>query len=260
MAVKIEKKIVGYSVVSKDTLEADQAAAAQAAAQPDEVQVDYDPSSEALDGAPMGMYDAKRYGAEYHHPLKGRQALFVSASYFPAKGLLNGQDVAAARWFEAFMPAGQREDIQPWVSVTMKMMTLLLQQGVPLSRILRRFDSPGSDNILFELPSGKKKFFSSEVQVVGQAFKNLAYNQGLLDEEGNDIPFFKRAVAVGAQSPFIAEQSVGAAAVAKVETASSEEVGEYPPHARTCAKCGVKAVVKMDGCDTCLSCSDSKCG
>ena len=34
----------------------------------------------------------------------------------------------------------------------------------------------------------------------------------------------------------------------------------YPEGAQLCAKCSTAAVVLMDGCMTCLSCGDSKCG
>jgi len=34
----------------------------------------------------------------------------------------------------------------------------------------------------------------------------------------------------------------------------------YPEGAQLCAKCNTAAVVLMDGCMTCLSCADSKCG
>nr|WP_309544683.1 hypothetical protein [Alkalilimnicola ehrlichii] len=40
----------------------------------------------------------------------------------------------------------------------------------------------------------------------------------------------------------------------------SELKGEYPDGAQLCSKCNTQAVVMMDGCMTCLSCGDSKCG
>jgi len=39
----------------------------------------------------------------------------------------------------------------------------------------------------------------------------------------------------------------------------TEETG-YPANATVCPKCSTKAAVIMDGCSTCLSCGDSKCG
>jgi hypothetical protein len=261
---KITSKIVGFSVVPKGAIEAEAAAAAMADASTElGVVFDYDPTVEALDDAPMGVYDSKRYGVEYHHPLEGKQSLFLSASYFPAKGVVDGEDVIADRVFEVFMPGGQREDIQPWVTTVMKLSSLLLQQGVPVSRILKKFDTPGSLNIPFPLPSGKRRFFTSEVQVVGQAFKNLFHPMGVMDEEGRDIPFSVRAAPVNPgkvvtssqDDVFDLQHSVGAAAVK-----NTNQDGDFPSHSTVCPKCGVKAVIPLDGCNTCLSCQDSKCG
>lgn len=41
---------------------------------------------------------------------------------------------------------------------------------------------------------------------------------------------------------------------------NDESVSEYPANATLCNKCHTQAVVMMDGCATCLSCGDSKCG
>lgn len=258
MANKIARKIVSYEVVRKEDIDTE--AEARAAAEATEsLTVDYDPMGEILPGAPMGVYEAKRYGAEYQHPVNGKQSLFINASFFPAKGLAGGDEVVADRWFEVFMPAGQREDIQPWVSVSMKLVTLCLQYGVPLSRVLKRFNCPGSENIQFPVPGGKKKFLTSEVQVVGQAFKNLAFEHGLLDEEGMDIPFFKRAVHMTPKAvPTAAGPQKDAVTAHNAVEVTSGGDG-YPAHAISCAKCRTRAVVPKDGCLTCLNCGDSKC-
>jgi len=38
---------------------------------------------------------------------------------------------------------------------------------------------------------------------------------------------------------------------------SKDEHGSFPSDAQLCAKCSTKAVIKMDGCMTCLNCGDS---
>lgn len=267
MAVKISKKIVGYTVVSKDDRIAQQAAEEAAEQQAQAVPaIDYDPLVEEMAGAPMGVFDAKRYGAEYHHPSKGKQSLFVSISYTPAKGLIGGEEAVAERPFEMFMPGGQREDIQPWVTTVMKLSSLLLQQGVPMSRILKRFDAPGSDMIPFARPTGKKKFFTSEVQVVGQAFLNLAYEMGICDEEGNDIPFESRAVRPGT-APASAEEpafKAGLRSVGAMEAAQVEQEGVGDPVAfmamgKTCPDCRGDAWNVQAPCPVC-ECGYSSCG
>ena len=46
-----------------------------------------------------------------------------------------------------------------------------------------------------------------------------------------------------------------------VEQASDEDTdSSFPPDAQMCQKCTTKAVIKMDGCMTCLNCGESKCG
>jgi hypothetical protein len=42
--------------------------------------------------------------------------------------------------------------------------------------------------------------------------------------------------------------------------ASEEPAGSFPPTATLCFKCNNKAMVLMDGCQTCLNCGYSKCG
>lgn len=44
------------------------------------------------------------------------------------------------------------------------------------------------------------------------------------------------------------------------ENDASEDDGGYPPNATVCAKCHTKAVIMVNGCNSCLSCGDSKCG
>ena len=40
----------------------------------------------------------------------------------------------------------------------------------------------------------------------------------------------------------------------------SGEGASFPPTATMCHKCSTKALVLMDGCQTCLNCGYSKCG
>lgn len=42
--------------------------------------------------------------------------------------------------------------------------------------------------------------------------------------------------------------------------ANSDTTSSYPAGAQLCKKCNTQAMVLMDGCMTCLSCGDSKCG
>jgi len=58
-----------------------------------------------------------------------------------------------------------------------------------------------------------------------------------------------------------ADVGVPTKAPAKANTkAEPEAASGYPPGASMCGKCNTKAVIMMDGCQTCLSCGYSKCG
>lgn len=57
-----------------------------------------------------------------------------------------------------------------------------------------------------------------------------------------------------------AAEYVPAPADLPLDSDTRVEVSEYPDNATVCPKCHAKAVVKMDGCDTCLECGESKCG
>lgn len=46
----------------------------------------------------------------------------------------------------------------------------------------------------------------------------------------------------------------------KLAQVSDSSENPYPPGATICPKCQTKALVKLDGCSTCLNCGDSKCG
>jgi hypothetical protein len=47
---------------------------------------------------------------------------------------------------------------------------------------------------------------------------------------------------------------------ARTNASGTEAQGGFPAEAQLCAKCSTKAVIRMDGCVTCLNCGDSKCG
>ena len=60
------------------------------------------------------------------------------------------------------------------------------------------------------------------------------------------------------QKKLIAEKRAEYEEAKKQQDAFSEN--DYPEGAQLCSKCNTVAVIMMDGCMTCLSCGDSKCG
>ena len=62
-----------------------------------------------------------------------------------------------------------------------------------------------------------------------------------------------------AQKKLIAEKRAEFEESKKQKDAFAENNG-YPDGAQLCSKCSTVALIMMDGCMTCLSCGDSKCG
>jgi hypothetical protein len=73
---------------------------------------------------------------------------------------------------------------------------------------------------------------------------------GLIKAEGQDEH----------QKKYLAEKRAQHEARNQALSGAKDDAGSFPTDAQLCAKCSTKAVIKMDGCMTCLNCGDSKCG
>ena len=62
------------------------------------------------------------------------------------------------------------------------------------------------------------------------------------------------------QKEFLAKKKAEIQAAQGAADGEQADAGDFPANATVCNKCSTKAVVLMDGCMTCLSCGDSKCG
>ena len=114
-----------------------------------------------------------------------------------------------------------------------------------------------------------------EVTLVLHTLEGDITNNGFLTEIASETVFVQEADAGELiTTPFVATVPAGSVLVFEVRynddgvtlpaaggnEAGSNEVGDFPPNSMLCSKCNTKAVISMDGCMTCLSCGDSKCG
>lgn len=72
------------------------------------------------------------------------------------------------------------------------------------------------------------------------------------------IGLLKKAELDDEQKKLLEQKRADFEASAKQQDAFSQS--EYPEGAQLCSRCNTAAVIMMDGCMTCLSCGDSKCG
>jgi len=236
MAIKIESKIVGYEVARDD--EDDKAAeAVLRAAESQEDNVIH--MHEKLERPEMllgSTYKVKTPLTEH--------ALYVTINDV----ILNpGTEHELRRPFEIFINSKNMDHFQ-WIVALTRIISAVFRKGGDVTFLVEELRS------VFDPRGGyfKKggKYMPSLVAEIGDAIECHMRMIGLLKDDGLDEHQKKLIEEKKAQFEQAAKQAENA------EAGSSE----FPPSAQLCGKCSTKAVIKMDGCMTCLNCGDSKCG
>jgi hypothetical protein len=226
MTLKIDKKIVRYSVVKPDETAPAPGGAAPAVQQMHE-------SVARPDVLPGATYKVKT-------PLSDH-ALYITINDI----ILNrGTPHETRRPFEIFINSKAMEHFQ-WIVALTRIISAVFRKGGDCTFLVEEMRS------VFDPKGGyfKKggKYMPSLVAEIGDVIESHMRSIGLLKEDGPDAH----------QRKMMEEQR------AKYELGMKaiEEMGEnsFPPEATLCNKCQTKAVIVMDGCLTCLNCGDSKC-
>ena len=238
MAIKIENKIVGYEVARDD--EDDQAAeAALQAAESQEEEVNVIHMHEKLERPEMLL------GSTY----KVKTPLSEHALYITINDVIlnQGTEHERRRPFEIFINSKNMDHFQ-WIVALTRIVSAGVRKGGDVTFLVDELRS------VFDPRGGyfKKggKYMPSLVAEIGDAIECHLRMIGLLIDEGLDEH----------QQKLIDEKKAQFDKTAKLAEESGATDSEFPPSAQLCGKCSTKAVIKMDGCMTCLNCGDSKCG
>jgi hypothetical protein len=237
MAIKIESKIVGYEVAKDDEDDKAAEAALRAAESQEENNVIH--MHEKLERPEMllgSTYKVKTPLSEH--------ALYVTINDV----ILNpGTDHELRRPFEIFINSKNMDHFQ-WIVALTRIISAVFRKGGDVTFLVEELRS------VFDPRGGyfKKggKYMPSLVAEIGDAIECHMRMIGLLKDDGLDEH----------QQKLIAEKKAQFESTAKLAEESAEGSSEFPPSAQLCGKCSTKAVIKMDGCMTCLNCGDSKCG
>ena len=236
-AIKIENRIVGYEV-AKDDADDKAAEAALKEARGVEEETNVVHMHEKLERPDMLL------GSTYKikTPLT-EHALYVTINDV----ILNpGTEHELRRPFEIFINSKNMDHFQ-WIVALTRIISAVFRKGGDVTFLVEELRS------VFDPRGGyfKKggKYMPSLVAEIGDAIECHLRMIGLLKDEGLDEH----------QKKLVEEKRAQYEAQAKMKDA--DDVGSsFPVGAQLCAKCHTKAVVKMDGCMTCLNCGDSKCG
>ena len=259
--IKIDKPIVGYSVVNQEKGDAKAETVSPPAAAPEAhpaeveniefINMDIDPTGDNRP-TPDGFVDALRYKQPYVDTQGNRRSLYIMIGFERRKAMKGGEGFVIEHPVEVFAPA--KEQIAD--TAAMVLASRCLRSGTPPSEVVNDFLSVAlPENYYVRRPDGKQKIVHSMSAVVGEAMKQALIHRGLMDEYGEDIPYDQRPRLedVPFQSTFNLAQSVGAAKV------SVQAQAGFRPMGMSCPDCQSDEWVIKDGCPTC-SCGYSKCG
>jgi hypothetical protein len=226
MSIKIEKKIVSYSVVDKtddQTIEKKEIPA-------EVVQI----------GEPLARPD-KITGSTY----KVKTPVTEHALYITINDVImnEGTDQEHRRPFEIFVNSKNMEHFQ-WIVGLTRVMSAVFRKGGDLTFLIEELESVFDPNGGYYKKGGK--YVPSLVAELGQ----------VLEEHLKNIGMLKVTAPEEHQQQLIDEKK---AEYQKKNPDKLDESG-FPKDAQLCNKCQTKAAIMMDGCLTCLNCGESKCG
>ncbi len=232
MANKITKKISSYSVVKKE----DQA-------QPREEAIEILIESNVVQMHEKVERPEMLVGSTYKikTPLS-EHSLYVTINDI----ILNtGTEHELRRPFEIFINSKNMDHFQ-WIVALTRIISAVFRKGGDVTFLVDEMRS------VFDPRGGYFKrggqFMPSLVAEIGDAIESHLRMIGLIKDDGLDEH----------QQKLINEKRQQFESLAKRATAS--ESSDFPEGSQLCTKCNTKAMIKMDGCMTCLNCGDSKCG
>jgi hypothetical protein len=232
MVKKISQKIVSYEVLRENGAEQPQAVPVAEKHEDKVVQL-----HEKLERPEMLL------GSTY----KVKTPLSEHALYITINDVVLNQGTKheLRRPFEIFINSKNMDHFQ-WIVALTRIVSAVFRKGGDVTFLVEELRS------VFDPRGGyfKKggRYMPSLVAEIGDAIECHLRMIGMLKDDGLDEH----------QRKLVAEKR--AQFEKAVQTAKSEESGDFPEGAQLCIKCNTKAAIKMDGCLTCLNCGESKCG
>ena len=161
--------------------------------------------------------------------------------------LNEGSEHELRRPFEIFINSKNMDHFQ-WIVALTRIISAVFRKGGDVTFLVDEMRS------VFDPRGGyfKKggKYTPSIVAEIGDAIDSHLRMIGLIKDEGLDEH----------QQKLIDEKRAQFEKQESKTKNNNEDSPEFPSSAQMCGKCNTKALIKMDGCMTCLSCGDSKCG
>jgi hypothetical protein len=159
--------------------------------------------------------------------------------------LNEGTEHEKRRPFEIFINSKNLDHYQ-WIVALTRIISAVFRKGGDVTFLVEELKAVFDPRGGYWQPGGK--FMPSIIAELGHIVEKHLILIGLLASPELDE----------GQKQLIAEKRAQYEESQKQTDAFSDS--DYPEGAQLCTKCNTTAVIMMDGCMTCLSCGDSKCG
>ena len=221
MAKKIEKKIVGYSVVDKNIKQQ---------AKAEVVQI----------GEPLERPDNIR-GTTY----KVKTPVTEHALYITINDVVmnEGKDQEYSRPFEIFINSKNMDHFQ-WIVGLTRVMSAVFRKGGDVTFLLEELQSVFDPNGGYYKKGGK--YVPSLVAEIGEVLEKHLIDIGML--KSKELDQHQKKLVEEKKKEYLEKNQ------------DQLDDSGFPKDSQLCGKCQTKAAILMDGCLTCLNCGESKCG
>ena len=226
MAIKIEKKIVGYQVKTAQN-------STEIPSIPKVVPIEMNETVKRPDFLLGSTYKIK--------PPVSEHALYITINDI----ILNEDtDHEARRPYEVFINSKSMEHYQ-WVIALTRVISAVFRKGGDITFLIEELSSVYDPNGGYYKKGGV--YMPSLVAEISSVIEKHMRMIGLIEPEQLSETTLK----------ILAEKK---AEFDKKNNDAPTEDNPFPANASLCNKCHNKSVIVMDGCQTCLNCGDSKCG
>ena len=226
MAIKIEKKIVGYQVKNNQETE-------QVPSTPKVVPIEMNETVKRPDFLLGSTYKIK--------PPVSEHALYITINDI----ILNEDtDHETRRPYEVFINSKSMEHYQ-WVIALTRVISAVFRKGGDITFMIEELSSVYDPNGGYYKKGGV--YMPSLVAEISSVIEKHMKAIGLIETE--ELSDHTKQILAEKKAQF--EQ---------ITAEAPAEENPFPANASLCQKCHNKSVIVMDGCKTCLNCGDSKCG
>ena len=241
MAIEIKNKIVGYEVLNNDTEIIEETETIETEAVKAEI-IQMHEKIERPDMLLGSTYKIKTPQSEH--------ALYITINDV----LLNqGTEHEMRRPYEIFINSKNMDHFQ-WIVALTRIISAVFRKGGDVTFLVDELRSVFDPRGGYFKKGGKYK--PSLVAEIGDAIECHMKMIGMIEDKGMDDCQREMLDAKRKEYEAINCKDSDNGAVSEGDA----EANDFPPNSQLCKKCNTKAVISMDGCMTCLSCGDSKCG